>query len=611
VNIPAVGNTITGATSGATGVVIKVLTRSVIITKRSATAFINTETVNVGATNIGILTPVDVVLSALDKAKYLALAADNYRADIVAVPGSGPVRGVVSAIFGGVDTTYAFRNNAGGTACILYKSSGTGWTLVPFYNEVSFTLGGPGIPADGDTLTQGANSATIKRVVLQTNSWPSSTATGRFIVTTPAPGNFAAGAATAGAVAVTLSGIQTVITLAPSGTFEFDVDNFVGQASGRRIYGCDGVNRGFEFDGDTLVPIVTGFSPDTPTHVKVHQLHLLYSFASSIGHSGPGFPYKWSAADGAGELACGDAITNIIEQPGNTSTAAIGITTRTDTLMLYGKSLLSWNLVDFNSGIGGLPFTGQMMNQGYWMAPHGVVDLHTTLNYGNFKGATLTTNVEPFIAEQRSKVAYSVLNRTKNQYRIFFTDKKALALTIINGKVAGMTKLLYTDQLHCAWSSTHFTLSERVFYGATATGHVYEADKGSSFDGVAIPAFLVFNWNHMGSPRIIKRMRKASLEMQGDLYAAFQFGYNLGYGDPSVAQPDMQVIETGLTDIPAWDEVAWDSFIWDGVTLIPSEISLDGSAVNIQPVIYTETDYMLPFTINSMIFHYSQRRPLR
>ena len=610
----AVGNTIQNLAATITGKVIAVLPSYFIITKRVGT-FLGTEDIYVGATLIGTLTPTTVVISPLLQAQYRQLAADDYRADIAAVPGSGPVRGVVSAVFSGADHVYAFRNNAGGTACILYRSSTSGWTLVPFYNEVSFTAGGPGIPNDGDTLTQGANTATIKRVVLQTNSWPSSTATGRFIITTPAPGSFGAGAATAGAVAVTLSGVQTAITLAPNGTFEFDVDNFTGQSTTRRIYGSDGVNRGFELfesGGDhILVPITTGFSPDTPTHVKVHQLHLMFAFGSSIGHSGPGFPYKWSAADGAGELPCGDTITNFIEQPGNTTTAAFGITTRTDTLMLYGKSLASWNLVSFNSGIGGIPFTGQMLNQGYWMAPHGVVDLHTTLNYGNFKGATLTTNIEPYIADQRTKVAYSVLNRTKNQYRILFTDKQVLSMTIVNGKLSGIMKFLHTDQMHCAWSSTRVTLDERVFYGATATGHVYEADRGSSFDGSAIDAFLVFNWNPMLSPRIVKRYRKASIEMQGDAYASLSFGYNLGYGSSDVAQPVSVTFDSGLTTVPLWDSVAWDTFLWDGISLVPSEITLDGSAENIQPSISSGTNYIYPYTVNSMLIHYTPRRPLR
>lgn len=614
---PALDQVITGVTSLATGVVIVVTATYLVVTKVTGT-FLNTETITKpGPVTVGILTPVDIVLSAKIQAQYRQLAADEYRADIVAVPGSGPVRGVVGAIFSGVDNVYAFRNNAGGTAVDIYKSSAGGWVNVPLYREISFTNAGPGIPLDGDTLTEtaGGETATVKRVVLESGSFPSSINTGRFIITTPAPSEFEGGAATvgAGAIPVTLDGPSTAITLSPNGTFEFDVDNLSGQNTTRRIYGCDGINRGFEFDGDTLVPVkinLTG-SALIPTHVAVHQLHLMFSVGSSIMHSGPTVPYQFSAAVGGGEIAVGDTITNFIEQPGNSTTGAIAITTLTDTLMLYGKSLDSWNLVPFNSGVGGIPFTGEMLNQGYWMAPHGVVDLHTTLNYGNFKAATITTNVESYIADQRSKVAYSVLNRTKNQYRILFTDKQVLAMTIVNGKLVGITKFLYTDQMHCAWNSTRVGLNERVLYGATATGHVYEADRGSSFDGAAIDAFLVFNWNAIRSPRMIKRYHRASLEVQGDAYAEFAWGYNLGYGSPEVSQPESEAIDAGITGSPFWDSFAWDSFVWDGVTLIPAEIKLKGTGVNIQPTITVGTNYIHPFTINSMILHHSNRRRLR
>ncbi|MBJ2129060.1 hypothetical protein JC525_08935 [Alteromonas sp. IB21] len=48
------------------------------------------------------------------------------RSAIDIVPGSGPIRGVVQY----KDTVYAFRDNAAGTECVMYKSSNTGWQVV-------------------------------------------------------------------------------------------------------------------------------------------------------------------------------------------------------------------------------------------------------------------------------------------------------------------------------------------------------------------------------------------------------------------------------------------------------------------------------------------------
>lgn len=609
-NVPTVGQTLTGFTSAATGVILAVTATYLIITKVVGT-FTNTEVVKVGATTIGTAVPRTITLTSILVAQYTQLAADNYRADIAAVPGSGPVRGVVSMIVSGVDLVFAFRNNAGATAIDIYKSSSSGWVNVPLMKEVSFTSGGATIPADGDTLTQGGVTATIKRVVLQAGSWSGSSAEGRFIITTLAGGNFAAGAATAGAVAVTLTAIQTNIVLLPGGTFEFDIGNFSGQATTIRAYGCDGVNRGFEFDGETLVPITTGATADAPTHVREHKQQLFFAFGSSIIHSGPGTPYKWSATDGASEMACGDTITNFLNQPGSVTASALGVTTKSDTLILYGTGVANWNLTSFNAGVGGIDYTGQLLNESYWMSGQGVIDLRTTLNYGNFKQATLTSNIQDFIVANRGNVAYSVLNRSKNQYRVLFGDGALLMLTTVNGKVAGVTKGMYPDPMHCAWSSESSDMEERVFCGAAIGGMVYRTDRGSSFDGDAIDAYLIFNWNAMKTPRLHKRFRKTSIEMQSNFYANISFGYTLGYGSEKVIQPSAVTYDSGFTGPPDWDSFVWDAFTWDGSTLHPTEVRTLGTAENIQVAIRSGTNYIQPFVVNSIVHHYSIRRGIR
>ena len=253
-----------------------------------------------GLAAVGIAEPVTVIIDARTQAIYRALAADAYRALIGPVPGAGSVLGVVGMIFSNTDNVYAFRANTNQTEVCIYKATPAGWVLVPFYNTVSFTAGGTTDALDGDVLTQGGVTATIKRVVWQSGSW-TGTAVGDFIITDPSGGDFAAGAATAvgSGATVTLSGVQTPITLLPGGRFEFVKCNFSGDIRTRRIYGCDGVNKCFEFDGDTLVPITTGLSPDVPTHITFHKNYLVISAGSSILGSASGMPFQWSAVDGA------------------------------------------------------------------------------------------------------------------------------------------------------------------------------------------------------------------------------------------------------------------------------------------------------------------------
>lgn len=608
-NTPTPGQTLTGGTSGATGVIVGLGGDFMILTKAVGT-FTTSEAVLVGATPIGTAVPSTTQITTLQNAQYLQLAADNYRADILEVPGSGPVLGVVSATFSGSELTYAFRNNAGGTFVDLYKSSGSGWVNVPMFREVSFTAGAIAAPADGATVTQGANTALIKRVILESGSWAGASAAGRLVIAAPAPGEFAAGAATIGATTLTLSGASTAITIAIDGTYEFVIHNFAGQAGSIRIYGCDGANRAFEFDGTTYAPIVTGLTVDTPTHITVNRQHLFLGAESSIFHSAPGEPFRYSGA-GTSEIAVGDFITNFLRQPGTSTGATLAVTTRSNTVLIYGTVATDWNVVPMNVGIGGIERTAQLLNQSYWLDTPGLVNMYTSQNYGNFGQSTMTTSIQPFIEEKRTKVVASVLSRSKNQYRLLFNDGSALYSTIVNGKLFGHAKVLYLDVMHCAWSSMTTIPDERVFCGAEDSGFVYRMDRGPSFDGEPIFASMTLNWDNFGSPRVRKRMRRLSIEMQSNYYAKISYGYSFSYRSLEATSPPSLTYTSGTGGAPIWDLFTWDFFTWDGAVTTPTEVLLEGTAENIQSVITSAENYIYPYTVNSLLYHYSDRRGLR
>jgi hypothetical protein len=609
-NTPTVGQTLTGFTSGAMGVIVALGSNYMILTKVTG-AFTNTEVVKVGGTTIGTAVPNTTVFTPMQDAQYTQAAADNYRADIGAVPGSGPVRGVVGLTVSGVEKVFAFRDNAGGTAGAIYEASSSGWTAVALLYEVSFTAGAVATPADGATLTQGGVTATVKRVCLQTGAWTGA-GTGRLIITAPSGGNFAAGAASlTGGATCTLAGIQTAITISPGGRYQFSIGNLGGQAESVRAYGCDGVNRGFEFDGVTYAPIATGTSTDAPSAVAVHQKHIFFAFRSSVIHSGLGTPFNWSAAAGASEIAVGNTVTNFLTQPGTASSASLGVTTVDNYYTLYGTGVANWTLVGLNAGVGGIARTAQLLNQGYWLDDPGLINLRTSQNFGNFQTASLTQHINTFMTAQRSLVNSSVVHRGKSQYRVYFSDGQGLYATVANGKFLGATKVSFPNTLYCTHSAERSDFSERLYGGASSGGYVYELDRGSSFDGSVIEASMTFNWNFSRSPRTIKRYRKLSLEMQGNFYASINVGYALGYNTTERLQATTQSYNSGFSGVPRWDSFVWDAFTWDGQTLSPTEIQLRGSAENIQLTISSGTNYIQPFTVNSAIYNLSGRRGVR
>lgn len=604
----AVGATVAGMSSGATGKCIARAGNNVIITRQTGT-FLAQEGISVSAVQQGVIDVVQgVSADGLLDATYKYLAAEDYRADIGAVPGSGSILGV--AYYNGI--VYAWRNNAGGTAAVLYKSSSTGWTQVTLPKEMAFTNGTNEL-FGGETVTGQTSGATgvIARVVLQAGTWGGMTlASGRLILSSTT-GTFVSGEnlRIGGTTHAHAGGAATQIALAPNGHYETVVANFGGGTANYRLYGCDGVNRAFEFDGTTFVPISTGMSADTPNHIAFHKQHLFLSFGASLQFSSLGYPYQWDPVLGAGELAMNAAITNLIVLPGDQSSGALGVYTRNDTSVLYGTSSANFSLSTFNTGTGAIPYTAQNMDQAYVLDDRGVMSLGTTLNFGNFLPASLTMNIRPYVQVRRNLATASLVNREKGQYRVFFSDSYALYMTILNGRVLGSMPVQFAHPVTCAVEGESPDGSATSFFGST-NGYVYRLDAGTSFDGTAIPANINLVYNSVKSPRILKRFRKAALEMTGDSYAEVAFGYDLAYRSVALTQPADKQYENDLRS-SFWDEMTWDNFVWDGQDIAPTEIEVEGTAENVAIRLSSVSALIEPFTVNTIILHYTPRRGLR
>ena len=157
-------------------------TMTVFLTKVSGAVTIGA-TLMVGASPIGTVVSGTGGLQPEALAIQKGLAANVYRADITALPGSGPARGV--AYHNGV--TYGWRNNAGATALVMYRATSAGWVAVGMPYEITFINGGPTQITDGVTIN-GATSgvvAVVQRVLLTSGSWAAGTAAGRLVMATP------------------------------------------------------------------------------------------------------------------------------------------------------------------------------------------------------------------------------------------------------------------------------------------------------------------------------------------------------------------------------------------------------------------------------------------
>lgn len=604
----AVGDTIHNLAVSVTGVIIAIDGLTVVYTK-AVGSFLANDGVYVGGVLKTTITSLGGSISPNSStgAQYTYLAAEQYRQDILVVPGEGDIRGVFYLPTTG--DTFAWRDNVGATAMAIYKATTGGWTLVPLGRQLSFDTGGATPIADGDVvvgLTSGA-SGTVTRAVLEGGAWSALTAEGRLIFAT-VTGAFQVGEdlRVGGVKRAEVTVVDTAITLSPGGRVEAVAANF---GASTRIYGADGVNHGFEFDGSVYVPIHTGMTDDMPSHVVVHKQHVFFSFGPSVQFSGITEPYQWSPVLGAGEIVLNDDVTSFLIQPGDQSTGAMAIYSDDNTSILYGSSSANFQLVSYNVGTGAKPYSSQNMNVSYSFDDRGVVNLATTLNYGNFDSAALTLNLRPFIQQRRNLVTASGVNREKGQYRVFFSDGYALYVTIANGKYMGSMPMQFPNPVTCMAEGEKPDGAETAFFGST-NGFVYRLDVGTSFDGGQLPAAITLVFNAIGSPRLLKRFRKGALEITGNGYAEFSFNYDLAYSSTDIGQDLATSYATNLL-ASFWDNVSWDNFVWDGRTLAPSEVEVKGTAENIAIRLASVAAIYTSFTVNSAILHYSPRRGIR
>lgn len=600
----AIGDTITGATSGATAVVIAITATQFIVTKQTGT--FGTESTTAGGAAVsgpaagGGFTPDQ-------NAQYLNLAADEYRGDIGAV-GAGTCSGSVLGVWTYNGVTYAFRNKtAGGVG--MFKSTSLGWQAVSLGYEVSFTNANTNV-TDGDTLTQGGVTATINRVVVETGTLASGVNTGRLIISAPSGGNFAAGAATStGAGAATLSGAQSAITIPnQNGRYQFVNGNFFGRLSALRMYGCDGANRPFEFDGSVFVPLNPG-SGILPAFITIHENHLFLGYLSSAITSGIGNPYTFSTTLGAAEIAFGDNITGFMPQPGSETTAALAVYCRNKTHMVYGTSSANWEKRIYNENAGAISYTVQKVAQTFVFDDRGVTSLSATLQFGNFVEATVTRRVKNWLAGKRNITTDSHVSRDKQQYRLFFSDGTAAYLKVTSDGVS-MMPMSFPHPVKCSVSMEAYGGGDEVTFFGSADGYVYQMDKGTSFDGDPIEWSMVLVFNNSKMYRVLKKYRRLTFEMVGDGYAVFQSTYSLSYGSEETSQPNVTANDVSL-GASYWDEFVWDEFVWDGTPLKPLSMAIDGDGQNISIQLSSNSDLYSRLIFSGVFLEYSPLRYLR
>lgn len=685
----AIGDPLTGSSSGASCKILLINGSTIVVGRVSGTFIIGEALLNTSNYGVGLIVSLPQISAAPlpdDDAAYLQLAANDLRADILSVPGSGPIRGVKlykSAV-------YAFRDNLSATSGQMYKSTIFGWSLIKFGYEItistliktipenlnistdptlfnsashglangqpvtftssqggflinvnyylvsstansfklSATPGGSPISATSNTslplnviggqinsgdsvigLTSGA-TAIASASLLRSGSWTQNLVGN--LVLSSISGNFVSGEiiAVSGILKTSTSSVAVQISRLPGGQMDFCNINFTGAAGAYKMYGVDGVNPAFEFDGATYVPIHTGAVPDTPSHVINFKEYLWLSILGNIEVSSLGLPYNWDPIQGAATFGVGDLVTGFAPNGGTYVTGStMSIFTDRHLYTMYGTSpTLDYKLVTSIWDMGYAPFTAQpVSNDVYGWTSRGIQTIITTLTFGDFDYNSVSHEIQTLINRKQGLTTASNSLHTKDQYRVYFSDGTALAVGLTGDKMNGIMPLNYNLPVRCICTDTEPGRQEVTYFGSD-NGFVYQDNVGTSQDGAPLEAWIRLAFNHTKSPRVRKRYRRAVFEGFVEAYSKLNISYDFGYANPDV-QPSAPVADSGVTGAGGyWDQFTWDHFVWDSQVYFAPTLSIDGTEKNISFLVYSNYSQYKSHTFQGVTLIYTPRR---
>jgi hypothetical protein len=610
------GQTVTGATSGATGVALidGVLesgsyagtdAAGYLVLYRVTGTFQNNENLQVSAATVCVADGAGNVNGALndtDATTWSQATIAAVRAAITAVPGSGPVRGI-NALGGYL---WAVRDNAGGTAGILHKATAAGWVAQNLGHKIDFTTGTAAF-VEGETLTRGGTTSIIRRIVLVSGTWSGGDAAGYMTVTGITGGPYTAGVATSASGSATLSGAETAYALPPGGRYDFQNHNFRGAATSPRMYGANGVGRAFEWDGSYFCEIRTGLSDalDKPTRVTEFSNHLFLSYSSgTILHSAIGDPLSYAVLAGAGEFTFGSEVTDMTT---SASTALI-IFGRSRVSYLVGTSSAEFQLEQLADDAGAIAWTAQMVGSPVYCDEAGIRRMNTTQAFGNWRMATLSALVAPFVDGKRSAgipPVGALRNRSKDQYKLYYGDGTGLTV-YLGRKNPEIMPFEYPFTMFCCNTANLGNDGSELLFAGSSDGYVYQLDVGTSFDGAEIGAYVLLPFNAVGSPYQRKRFHKAVLEIDAGPDTNLSVSAEYGYG--SADQPQSLEQQFSVTGGGAfWGTGIWNSMYWDAPAQGLAEVDLEGVGRNCAIGVLSDATYETPHTLSAITFYFTYR----
>lgn len=221
--------------------------------------------------------------------------------------------------------------------------------------------------------------------------------------------------------------------------------NFYGDQSLDSMYGAHGLPRAFAYNGEFFYKICTQPDPakDSPRHVAYHQGHLALGYKEGrVDISVAGQPYNFDGALGASSWAVGDSVVGLLPLSGT----ILGIFCSKSIVGISGTTVDNFATQTLSPNIGAIEYTTTDMGFPVYANAYGVYTLSQVQQYGDYMGTPLSQPISPWLrprlirkvtSDKEVVVTWPV--RSKNQYRLAFSDGYVVSMTLNNGQQSAPT----------------------------------------------------------------------------------------------------------------------------------------------------------------------------
>jgi hypothetical protein len=408
----------------------------------------------------------------------------------------------------------------------------------------------------------------------------------------------------------TSTGWQKVTTpfLFAGGKYEFVTANFGASSNSIKLYGVDGKNHLFEFDGYKFIQIKGAIPNKFPTHLEVLSSQVMVNSyeGGTFVFSAVGDPTDFL---NGGEIGTGDEITALDLQANNT----MAVFCRNRTYMLYGSSKADFELQDLSKNTGAVDRSVQTIGDSIYLDDRGLTRLNRVQQFGNFASATISQKVEPLLSKYVRRVTASFAIREKNQYRLCFDDGTGLICSFFGSEVSGFSTFDYGKVVRCAYSGEDENGKEVLYFGSD-DGYVYQMQKGFSFDGQAINHKFIPTLVNLNAPEVKKRWRKAVVEIDTLSTALIRFEPEFDYPDP--AQFDQTIDQTSQTmsyiilakgGQTYVNQNTYNEQLVSQAKTYTADVYVDGVSRNMSMTFSGNAIEEPPHILNSAVLHFSPR----